>query len=180
MTLVELLVAVAMAGVIMIAVASFFWQTTRAWIASNTQIAMQRQGTLVQQEFSRVVLASNGVLPGICGPAGNVASLPLRVPAGTLPESGSGQQHICFYWAANPGPIVQCPFNPAVNTLCSSTGRDLLAGDPTNQTIRATAVTFSVVNNSVVDFEFTLEALDGANVVFAGPLRFATRAAIRN
>ena len=181
MTLIELLVAVLIGVVILLGVGSLYWYMTRAWVESNDQIAMQRQGSLVVQEITRVVIASNGILGGTCGPAGNPASLPVRVPALALPETTTppSQAHFCFYWTANPGGLVECRFDPAVSTACTAAGRNLLLGDPTPQTMQATAVTFTVVNSSIVDVAFTVRAMDG-NTVLAGPLGFATRVSVRN
>jgi hypothetical protein len=178
-TIVELLMAVLLATIVIAGVGSFYWRMIRSWVASNDQVAMQRQATLVQQEISRIVIASNGTLPGTCGPVGNPASLPVRVPVQALPETATAQKHFCFYWVANPGGIVECEFNPSVATTCSSAGRNLLLGDPTPQNIQATAVAFTVVNNSVVDFAVTLRAVDGT-AVLAGPLTFAARVFVRN
>jgi hypothetical protein len=178
-TLIELLVAAVIGVVVLLGAGSFYWHMTRAWVASNDQIAMQRQGSLVLQEISRIVIASNGILGGTCGPAGNPASLPVRVPVSALPETATSQVHFCFYWTANPGGLVECRFDPAVSTLCTAAGRNLLLGDPTPQTMQATAVTFTVVNSSIVDVALTVQAMDG-NTVLAGPLAFATRVAVKN
>ena len=178
-TLIELLVAVLLGVVILLGAGTFYWHMTRAWVASNDQIAMQRQGSLVVQESSRIVMASNGILGGTCGPAGNPASLPVRVPVLALPETATNQAHFCFYWASSPGGFVECRFDPAVSTACTAAGRNLLLGDPTPQTMQATAVTFTVVNSSIVDVAFTVQAMDG-NTVLAGPLAFATRVSVRN
>jgi len=181
-TLIELLVAVLIGVVILLGAGSFYVNMTRAWVASNDQVAMQRQGSLVVQEISRVVIASNGILGGTCGPAGNPASLPVQVPTDALPETtvaNGGQKNFCFYWTANPGGLVECRFDPAVSTLCTAAGRNLLLGDATPQTMQATAVTFTPSNSSIVDVAFTLQAMDG-NTVLAGPLAFATRVSVRN
>ena len=181
-TLIELLVAVLIGVVILLGAGSFYWNMTRAWVASNGQIAMQRQGSLVLQEISRIVIASNGILGGTCGPAGNPASLPVRVPTDALPETTvaqGGQKHFCFYWASSPGGFVECRFDPAVNTLCTAAGRNLLLGGATPLNMQATAVTFTVVNSSIVDIAFIVQAMDG-NTVLAGPLAFATRVSVRN
>ena len=182
-TMVELLVTVFLGAVIMLGVASFYWRATRAWVASNTQVAMQRQATLAQQELTRVVQASDGILGGTCGPVTALASLPVRVPVDALPETtvaNGGQKHFCFYWAANPGCLVKCTFNPTVSTLCTAAGRNLLLGDPTPQNVQATAATFTVVNNAVVDVALTIQAADAANTILAGPLSLATRVSINN
>ncbi len=171
--------AVLLGVVVLLGAGSFYSYMTRAWVASNDQVAMQRQGSLVVQEISRVVIASNGILGGTCGPAGNPASLPVSVPVLALPETATSQAHFCFYWTANPGGLVECRFDPAVSTQCTAAGRNLLLGDPTPQTMQATAVTFTVVNSSIVDVALTVQAMDG-NTVLAGPLAFATRVSVRN
>ena len=181
-TLIELLVAVLLGVVVLLGAGSFYSYMTRAWVASNDQVAMQRQGSLVLQEISRVIIASNGILGGTCGPAGNPASLPVQVPTDALPETtvaNGGQKNFCFYWTANPGGLVECQFDPAVSTLCTAAGRNLLLGDATPQTMQATAVTFTPPNSSIVDVTFTVQAMDG-NTVLAGPLTFATRVSVRN
>jgi hypothetical protein len=178
-TIIELLMAVLIGVVIITGAGSLHLQMTRAWMASNDQIAMQRQGSLVLQEISRIVIASNGILGGTCGPAGNRASLPVRVPVSALPETATSQANFCFYWPSSPGSFVECRFASDVNTTCTTPGRNLLLGGPTSQTIQATAVTFTVVNSSTVDVAVTLQAFDG-NTVRAGPLSFATRVSVRN
>jgi hypothetical protein len=178
-TMVELLIAGVMGAVIIIAVGSFYWRMTRAWVIANTQVAMQRQATLVQHEMTRIIQASDGVLPGTCGPSA-IASLPVHVPVGALPETSAAEVFFCFYWPTNPGGILECRFTSAAATACTAAGRNLLLGDPTPQNMQASAATFTVVNNVLVDVAFTIQAVDAGNTVLAGPLAFATRIATKN
>jgi prepilin-type N-terminal cleavage/methylation domain-containing protein len=178
-TLVELLIAILVSVIVVVALGSFYVKTQNAFNQANTQAALQRQGTLVQQEMARVVLAANGLLASTCGPVGATDSLPVQIPSNTLPDATlSGGGYVCIYLAS--GQIVECRFtSPATTTCIANTARNLLLGapipDPVVGAIPAgLAVMFNRVGGTAVDVNFALTA----GVV--GPLSFGTRLTVRN
>jgi prepilin-type N-terminal cleavage/methylation domain-containing protein len=179
-TLPELLIAIAIGAVVLLGVGSFYWRITRAYDFTNDQAAVQRAGTVVQQEMTRVILASDGVPAGVCGPTGNPQSLRVSVPVGALPETAAGPIDVCFYWGATPGGIFECQFNPAGSPVCTTAARDLLAGAATRQTVQASAVTFTPLGNAAAAIAFSLRAVGAGGTVTAGPLAFSLRVGVRN
>ncbi len=180
-TLVELVIAMAIGVIVLLGVGAFYWQTTRAWQQAQAQTAIQRQGTLVQQEMARIILPSSGLLPGTCGPASGVTdSLPVQIPASALPDSGlSSGGFVCFY-LSTAGQIVECRFASTTSTTCiTDSARDLLVGAPipdavTGALVSGNTVVFTRVGGAAVEVDFALSAGQ------VGPLNFSTRLAVRN
>jgi hypothetical protein len=176
--LVEMLVAVFAGSFVLLAIGSFYVSMTRFSRETNTQAAIQRQGTLLQQELGRVILPASGLLAGACGPpSGTTASLPIQVLANALPEIPSGG-FVCIY--RNASVISECRFTDLTNTTCiANTSRNLLLGASTHDAVQASALTFTLLGNSVVDISFSLvAAMTGVGVTT--PVTFGARYSIRN
>ena len=194
-TLAELIVAMAVGVVVLLGVGSFYWQTVRTWNQSQAQAAIQRQGTLVQQEMARVILASSGLLPGTCGPTSGVTdSLPVQIPSGALPDPApagaaaalalSNGGYVCFY-LNTASQIVECRFTSTASTTCiANSARNLLAGAPIPDAVlgalvQGTTMVFSSgggvrSGGTSVDVDFALTAGQ------VGPLNFSARLTVRN
>lgn len=185
-TLAELIVAMAIGVVVLLGVGSFYWQTTRAWQQAQAQAAIQRQGTLVQQEMARIILASSGLLPGTCGPTTGVTdSLPVQIPSGALPDPGlSSGGFACFYLSTS-GQLFECRFTSTSSTTCiSGSERDLLAGAPIPDAVQGALVQSTTLvfssggavrsGGTSVDVDFALAAGQ------VGPLNFSARLTVRN
>jgi prepilin-type N-terminal cleavage/methylation domain-containing protein len=178
-TLVELLVALLVGSIVLLGVGSFYLKAQDAIEQGNYQVAMQRQGTLVQQQMARIILASSGLLAGTCGPAGAADSLPVQIPANALFDSAlSGGGFVCFYLQSNQ--IMECRFASTSSTTCTSgSARSLLAGAPIRDPIQAaipagSTTMFNRVGGTAADINFALTA----GVV--GPLSFGTRLTVKN
>src|SRR5262245_13489058 len=193
-TLIELLVAVFASSAILIGLGAFFWQMTSSSTINEAQVGMQRRASLIQQEFSRIVQGSDGVLAGTCGPSSTPGrSVPVHVPAKMLPETTTptaAEKYFCFYFTGSAGDFVQCEFTSPSSTACSARQVSLLSGEPSPRTITVTPTTcavtpalanagFGVINNSLIRACFQLQAVSGTKVL-AGPLDYEVKASIRN
>ena len=193
-TLIELLSAVFAASIVIIGIGSFYARMQDSYNQDNVQSVMQRQGTLVQDEMSRVLLASSALLAGTCGPSTTAGdSIPAQVPAGILPEAAlSGGGFVCFF--LDNSQIVQCRFTSAATRGCiSGTSRNLLAqvpvpvtvlggrqtDPPTNLVSGTTFDVFTLIGGSAVEVRFRL-ATRSLTDPLVGPLDFTTRVTVRN
>ncbi len=185
-TLPELIVAMVIGAVVLLGVGSFYTQITGAWQQAQAQAAIQRQGTLVQQEMARIILPSSGLLPGTCGPTTGITdSLPVQIPAGALPDAGlSSGGFACFHLNTS-GQLFECRFTSTSNTTCiSGSARNLLAGAPIPDAVlgalvQGTTLLFSSggaarLGGTSVDVDFALTAGP------VGPLNFSTQLTVRN
>lgn len=196
-TLIEILVAVLVSTIVIVAIGSFYVAMQASYNEGNVQSVMQRQGTQVQEQMAKVVAASSALLPGTCGPTSVAGdSLPVQVPADALrgPVTGALDSggFVCFYLQANQ--IAQCRFLAANNRACiANSTLNLLSNAPIPQGIQGRRQTtpptdpsgtsvnvFTIVGGSAVDIRFRLvvEVLGPTEVV--GPFDFTTRAAVRN
>lgn len=144
--LVELLVTVLLTGVVVLGLGSLYIATTRAFGESNSQAALQRQGTLVLEELGRRVRSATAVTTTTC----NTHAISLNATA-----SGGGSH--CYYVGSN-GEL--CQYD---GTTC----RNLLTGSlrphvPGSQAVlTATSITANIPVTNQANVAFTIT--DGLN-----------------
>jgi hypothetical protein len=201
-TLVEIVVAALAGSIVLFTLGLFYLDTQEAIEQGGYQAALQRQGTLAQQEMGRIILASSGLLAGICGPAGAGDSLPVQIPPNALADSplSTNGGFVCLYLDSDE--IRECRFTSVSDRACiDGSVRSLLNGAPIQRPIRAAIspgftctgtppnpCVFSRVAGTAVDINFALcIQIDpsilptcDARQMIAGPLTFQTRLTVRN
>jgi prepilin-type N-terminal cleavage/methylation domain-containing protein len=199
-SLVEVVIALAVTSVMVLAVASFYTQMVGAWSHGQLQVSLRRQANLVEREMGRIIGPALGLPPGSCGPAppdpDDAASLPVELPAGALPDPDlASGGFVCFYRDPPPSDLLmRCRFVSLASTACiAGSEANLLGGAPTTAVIRLENLTdtgtdlttrglaFIRTGGTTVDVSFNLSAFDPGDPArrAAGPMSFSTRFGVR-
>lgn len=190
-TLVETIIALFITSLVVLAVSSFSSQTIQAWWLGQTQTDLRRLTGRVHQELDRIIGPAVGLPPGSCGPAEALASLPVQLPAGALPDPLAGGGIVCFYRNPADGQLVRCQIVSAATTTCiQGTEAGLLAGAPTDDPIRLTdlpgepnsGLVFSRAQGggTWVDVSLNVGAYGPDGTIRVGPVSFSSRFSVRN
>src|SRR5262245_19264523 len=191
-SVVELLFALLITTVLILAVGSFYVQTVRAWWQGQTQADLRRLAGLVHQEMARIIKPAVGLPPGSCGAPGATASLPVHLPAGALPDPQLAQGAIvCFYRDPGNDQLVRCQIVSLANTVCApGTEANLLSSLPISDPVRltdlpgepGTGLMFARGHGggTWVEVSLNLAVVDARGATQAGPVSFSTRFAVEN
>lgn len=146
-TLVELLVAAFLAGVVLLGASSLYVATTRAFDESSSQAALQRQGTLVMEELARQVRSATVITTTTCNGHAN-----------SLQVTTAGVTH-CYYVDAG-GELCQYSASTCRNLLAGSL-RPRVPGSQAQLTANSTSFTATPVGANRADVTFRIS--DGLN-----------------
>jgi len=180
-TLIELLAAAAIAIFVLFGLGTLYLATTRNVALGSAQAFVQRQGTLVEEELSRLLLSATGVSVGTttpaCGPGGSAAA--------ALLFTRTDDSRWCVYEFADVGDsfpqLYVCQLQAAPATACAGQARNLLAGAVravAEAELRVANTTFTPLPGaltSAVNIRFDLT--DGT---LYSPLRFGLSVYVRN
>lgn len=193
-SLFEVLIALAVASVVVLAVASFYTQMVGAWTQGQLQVSLRRQANLVERELGRIIGPALGLPPGSCGAPDAPASLPVELPAGALPDPELALGgFVCFYHDPAPSDLLmRCRFASLTSTICiAGSEANLLGGAPTTAIIRLEDLTdtdpttrgleFIRTGGTTVVVSFNLGAYHPGDPSrrMAGPMSFSTRFGVR-
>jgi prepilin-type N-terminal cleavage/methylation domain-containing protein len=190
-SLLEVVIALAVTSVVVLAVASFYTQMTRAWAQGQLQVSLRRQANLIEREMARIIGPALGLPPGSCGPADAPASLPVALPAGALPDPELALGgFVCFYRDTATDLLMRCRFASLTGTTCiAGSEANLLGGAPVTAVFRLEDLTdpttrgleFVRRGGTTVDVSFTLSAYEAGDPPrrTAGPMSFSTRLGVR-
>lgn len=189
-SLLEVLLALFIAALLVLAVASFYVQMTRAAWHGQAQTDLRRLAGRVQEEMARIIGPSVGLPPGPCGPPDAPAALPVQLPAGAVPDAELSQGgFVCFYRDPETDQLMRCRFASLSDRTCAEDSQaDLLTGVPIGDPIRlvdlpeqpGSGLVFARAGGTVVDVSFNLAVLGPGDVIRVGPVGFSTRFTVRN
>jgi len=131
LTLLELLLALAIGGIVVLGASGFYLSTVRFTDESNSQAFLQRQGTLVVDELARQIRPATALVRGTCNADANSLSV----------TNSSGVY--CFYKAGNR----LLEDRPGGGTA------DLLSGSPVSLTAASFATTLSTGTKATITFQ---------------------------
>lgn len=189
-SLLEVLLALFIAALLVLAVASFYVQMTRAAWHGQAQTDLRRLAGRVQEEMARIIGPSVGLPPGPCGPPDAPAALPVQLPAGAIPDAELSQGgFVCFYRDPETDQLMRCRFEALGDPTCAENSQaDLLGGVPFADSVRVvdlpdrvgTGLAFTRAGGVMVDVSFNLAVLGPGDVIRVGPVGFSTRFTVRN
>ena len=98
-SLFEVLIALAVTSVVVLAVASFYTQMVGAWTQGQLQVSLRRQANLVEREIGRIIGPALGLPPGSCGSPDDAPRVAARGASGRRPARPRARAggFVCFY-----------------------------------------------------------------------------------
>ena len=169
-TLLEMVIFSVVASIILLAIGSLYTNSLIYYSQGSAQTFMQRQATMIQEEFARQILPATTIPTWGCGPGA----------AGFAAKRTS--DYLCFYLESEK--VFECTITPddplaPTSTGCVGTARDLLQGSPVS--LKADSFTFTRgAAGGSVDISFTLSAQGPNSRVVADPMQFAMGIRLRN
>ena len=123
-SLFEVLIALAVTSVVVLAVASFYTQMVGAWTQGQLQVSLRRQANLVEREIGRIIGPALGLPPGSCGSPDDALALAARGASGRRPARPRARaRRVRLLLSAAPAYrdsdlLMRCRFASLASTAC--------------------------------------------------------------